>query len=239
MKKTIFLCCLLFAFSFVIKAQFIKSISVSGGYAISTSNEHMNPQNYPEHITISQKNLPTWAAEIGVNFLEKKYFSVGLNFGVLNKASETMYDADPSKIKPHPLKCFYVTVDELQQNSFNYIYLSPRLSFHKKLKKYTPYFYVSPRFDFLVSGKQSIIYTHDHSGEIYQKSEKRDSEIENINQSLLNGTFGIGLKREISSSLSLGIELNNFSDFQPIAKSHSLSFNTYAAYLTLQYSLVN
>jgi hypothetical protein len=239
MKKAVILFFFAFVFSVVVKAQLIKSISVSGGYAISTSNEYINLQNYPEHITVTQNPVQTWGAEVGVSFFEKKYFSIGLNIGVLNKLSETMYDADLSKIKPHPLQCFYVLVDELQQNHFNYIYLSPRISFHKKLKKYTPYFYISPRLDFLVAGKQSVIYTHDHSGKIYQESEKRKNEIENINPFLINGTFGVGLKRAISSKFSLGIELSNFLDFQPAIKQENasnLKFNNYAAFFTLQYS---
>lgn len=239
MKKIILLCFVLFAFSVVVNAQLIKSISVSGGYANGMAtlnyNEEMYRNNYRtlEHT----KPLNTWGVEAGITFWKSKYFSFSTQIGYLQKASVVtpyvdVFD-DCRNISRALCDRFIIPTINYYNNV---VFFAPRISVQYPFKKYNPYIFITPRADYIISNR--LVSRYNNNDHITNQKEVHNQKA----NPLIGGVYGLGISRKISNRFSAGVELSNFLDFQSTIKkqdSHKLTFNTYTAYLTLQYSLVN
>jgi hypothetical protein len=235
MKKIILLCFVLFAFSVVVNAQFIKAVSLSGGYARSATP--LNSNNKVQYLSApSSRLISTWGIETGLTFWQSKHFSFSTQVGFLQKGTAGYGLPYNQKFNPR--------IDYIFQ-SFRYysnnIFIAPRIAFKYPIKKYTPYVFVNPRIDFEISSvsKNNEIKYKKSAQEIYDNSNSLP---------ILGGNYGFGITRALNKRFSLGIELSNFLDFEYYVSTYGeyidykyttkYKFITYAAYITLQYSFI-
>ncbi|WP_299680591.1 outer membrane beta-barrel protein [uncultured Tenacibaculum sp.] len=188
MKKTRLLLIAL-TFTIIINGQTLK---IQGGTSISKLNWKLSGIN---DNPFYNETLIGYSIFAGLNYLEKQYFNLSSNIGMIRKGGK-----DEIQLTDQFGEFTGQTVTE--KPSLDYLSINTTIDFKYKIKeRLSPFISFGPRFDYLVN------------------SSKHFESLENINElkrTSLGLIFGGGLKYDISN-FQLGLRADYYLDFTKVA----------------------
>lgn len=221
MKKLLFTT-LLSAAVLACGAQTLKSFTVSGGYASSNQSRIIagNKKAYSP--------LAGWGIEAGAQIWENGPLLAGIHLGYIKKG----FTEDLSNLG-------LTSIVRL-----NYLYLAPRITYAYELDAFTPYGFLSPRFD-IFTGVSNTYYqgekliSEDKEGD----NKQVDFYKKNHKPLVLGLTAGIGAEKKVFKNISVALELAYWADISKsidVAASSTYAEqtarqNAFTAWITLKH----
>jgi len=193
-----------------------QTIKVQGGISISKMNWEVPIGSVP---TIFDKTFIGYSIYAGVDYLDKEYFNLSSNIGMIRKGGKD--DEVYFYEKPD------VFIGSINKLTLDYLSINTTFDVKYPIKeKVSPFISVGPRLDFVL--KRSIIFD-------------KMEELRNISVGLL---LGAGVKYDISN-FQIGLRADYYLDFIKPAKFFDtndklygrISLNTFTVNLTVGYRI--
>lgn len=219
----------------VVRGQIVKAIRISGGPVSANENRAIggNPVSY-------SMPLYSWGAEVGLVFIQEKYFSVGTSTGLIQKGYSWEYPA-------HPYRPGSFGLSTLVKTRLRYLYFLPRFTGHYKMKRITWLAFTGPRWDFFAGASET-----DYRNNQVVKEDKKGANgaIDFYNNyhriAVFGWTAGIGAEKRLGKRLSISLEAAYWLDITHTVRRGYTPFDPeiYArnkaatAWITINYSFL-